>query len=425
MEDTHNNFNSFTTLNFGFVGKSSNHPDCTLRISTNHEERDIPDCRLCSWTIIAYLELKSSKRNVLDHVKQALYYSQSTLLCCPNRNYFITAVYNLNQIVFCGVKLEEGKCAYYCSSIISGSLASVEIVKFLSCPSSLLGFVNVYSFDTYQLDKALGQGSTSTCVSILYNNQSFALKISRDEVALDNEKKILNYLNQSNSELKIPKLQICNQTYMTLLFPVYLHPQKLNQDNFLQAWNALHEVHQYGICHRDVRIPNLGVIKKESQISFHWMDWSSARPFRNIDDLSRIEKYRVGCTSTTSRLVLKRMNHSVEDYICYPSDEGISMINLVIKEVNPQIKESIIPFRAISVLEFRNISYHLINTEVWQIIQELENLSENYSDDQLSIINKKVQNAINILCHNNPKNMLSLDENVVYLKISVDESKNE
>lgn len=410
----------FRKLNFANTSEKSKYPDLTLRISFNDEtnisnfENNTPNWRLCPWTVVAYLEIKNIDKNIQHFINQAFYYAQCTLLCCPGRNYCLTAIFNSNNIIFCGVQYDNGKLIYSVSSIISGSDASVQILKFLNCPKELLGFVDCYPFDSYPPISVLGRGSTSICVLVSMSDGDKALKISRDKKALIIEREILNYLNHNvlTSPLSFPNVDSLTE-YITLISPVYQPaPKDMTVNQFLKAWDALREVHKFGICHRDVRMPNLGVIGNKKNQSFHWIDWSSARPFRNISNFQSIKDYQVGSTCTASIPVLRRMLTEKHNYECFPSDEAISIIYLAWIQYrnDDNLKQPHEPSAAIVMWQDQQLSFP---SEVKQAVTDLENIGENYDENALNDIDQIVREAIYSL----------FEFDMSQLKISGDEKK--
>lgn len=420
---------SFRKLNFtGREGKSKL-PDLTLRTGGSFSPRNrfgrtlgdthSPTWRLCPWLVIGYVELKKWSQDLGEHVHQALYYAKSTLICCPNRKYCLTALYNFRSILFCAAIMSgDGIVRYYTSTIMYDEVASREFSKFVSCDHSLLGFVEYCHFDRYPPVKPLGRGSTAVCVSIAGpNNSPLALKIARDADALATERAILNYIHStaSTSTLKIPRIppdasevmesifQIKSPPNATILCPVYRHRKEkyLGLQQLLDIWDTLRQVHQLGICHRDVRLPNIG----SHDSTLHLMDWSSAKPFRKIESsvLSEIS-FHLGSTCTASIPVLNRMKSSPQDYHCYPSDEAISMIYLSFQcwTQDPRYECPIDHHTAASL--WRNTSSKIFPSQVRDAVSTLEKISESEKTDETvedpetsSIIDQLVKTALNVL----------------------------
>jgi hypothetical protein len=412
----------FQKLNFAGRFGDSKRPDLTLRLSVDGDidtksfpaDLILPPWRLCPWAVIAYIDLKKWKTEVKNSIQQALYYAQSTLLCCPGRTYCVTAVYNFRSVIFCAVICLEGKLSYFRSKVVLGAEASHEIAKFLSCDRSILGFVDSYRFgQVYHPVAVLGRGSTALCISISHppnshsKNKMLALKVSRDEGEIATERAILNYLHSCDPTLKIPTIpptapEILESIFgdancptATVLSPVYAKRKQryLGERQLLNAWKGLHQIHRLGICHRDVRLPNIGACGK----TLHWMDWSSGKPYRSIQAL---ENYRVyqGSTCTASIPVLKRMRLNSQDYDCFPSDEAISMIYLsficVIKETTLEVPRS--ADNAILNWEHQ-IPFFPAKTR--EAISALEAIPTDqlWDDDTFSIIDEHVKSAIQAL----------------------------
>lgn len=400
----------FRKLNFANASEKPKFPDLTLRISSKDEidisyfENNVPNWRLFPWAVVAYLEIKNIDKNLDDYIHQSLYYAQCTLLCCPGRNYCLTAIFNSNSIQFCGVRYDNHNhnLIYSVSSTISGSNASVEILKFLNCRKELLGFVDSYPFDDYPPKSVLGRGSTSICLKVIVQGEDKALKISRDQKALTIERRVLTYLNHEGSQvLNTSTLPFPNTVsvteYMTLISPVYQPaPKELSIYQFVKAWEALHKVHKFGICHRDVRMPNLGVIGNNKSQSFHWIDWSSARPFRDISDFQNIENYQVGSTCTASIPVLNRMLTEKNNYECYPSDEAISIIYLawIQHQKNNNLKRPHQPSVAIVIWQNQQ---SMFPEDVKRAVENLEAIGANCDEDALNKIDEIVKSSLEAL----------------------------
>jgi hypothetical protein len=418
----------FRKLNFASQGGITKFPDLTLRLPAEATLED-PGAvwRLCPWAVVAYLELKATNVSVEFHCQQGLYYAQSTLLCCPSRNYCISAIYNFHSLIFCGVRSDEGVLSYFTSGVIRDANASVEIAKFLSCPRDRLGFVDCYPFPRYPPFAALGRGSTAICVSV--EQGAKVLKISRDSAALTLERDVLNYLHSKSqriSPLPIPRVLYTTSHY-TLMEPVYARPPpSLTVNQFLKAWDALREVHKFGICHCDVRMPNLGVTGKTVNQYFHWMDWSSARPFRN--DLPDFQPLQVGSTCTASIPVLRRMQTKKHDYLCFPSDEGISMIYLCWQQKNSGDSYLKIPHDPRVAIEMWNDQAQAFPHEVKEAVAALEAIGESYDEDALKKIDEAVRSALRALFGQGPGLKESSEESVLPgladLSISAGEKKN-
>jgi hypothetical protein len=411
----------FRKLNFAGKEGSSKLPDFTLRIGDEIQSStssgrlsssiSSPIWRLCPWSVIAYVELKKWSEDLSRHVHQALYYAESTLLCCPGRRYCVTALYNFRSVIFCAALVSDGKLYYFASALVTDEAASREIAKFVSCERSVLGFIKDYDIYNFPPAAPLGRGSTAVCVSLNTSEWgSLALKISRDPGALATERAILNYLHscESPSTLKIPTIppessQILkaifgdHHSYASVLRPIYSRVEGngyLNHQQLLDVWETLSKVHQFGICHRDVRLPNIGVINS----SLHLMDWSSAKPFRNIDSvlpLSELSFHR-GSTCTASIPVLRRMENSPHAYDCFPSDEAISMIYLAFQCV-AQDKDYERPHDFLrAAADIWRTAYQTSFDDVTrESISALEQMTEN--DQQPQKINQLVRRAINAL----------------------------
>ena len=313
-------------------------------------------------------------------------------------------------MIFCGVKCKVGtvsELSYYISGVIQKSEASVEIAKFLVCPKELLGFVDFYPFPTYPPIAALGRGSTAICVS-LQGNQ--ALKVSRDQAALAIEREILNYLHLEAgefSQLQIPKVfDYCS--FSTVVAPVCSHPSSsLSLVQYLKAWDALRKVHKFGICHCDVRMPNLGVIGKTQNQTFYWIDWSSARPFRDIR-LSNFS-FQVGSTCTASIPVLKRMLEKRNDYVCFPSDEGISMIYLCWQQ-HCRRGDLNIPRPPEVAIDMWNMEVEKFPPIVADAITALEAIGQSYDDMSLGEVHGHVESALKAIVHSSSNDLPDISD---------------
>jgi hypothetical protein len=388
----------FRKLNFANESDITKFPDLTLRLPAGATSED-PGAvwRLCPWAVVAYLDLKATNVDVSSHCCQGLLFAQSTLLCCPLRDYCLCAIYNFRSLIFCGVKSVDGVLSYFNSGVIRNSEASVEIAKFLSCPRDLLGFVDCYPFTDYPPHAALGRGSAAVCVSVDQGNK--AMKVSRDTAALSQEREILNYLRFYAQQcsppisLPIPRVIDSNQHY-TLMEPVYDRPSSsLTILQFLKAWGALHEVHKFGICHCDVRMPNLRVIGGTTSQTFHWIDWSAARPFRNDLPSHLSQSLQVGSTCTASIPVLTRMLTKKHDYQCFPSDEGISMIYLYWQHLEKS-RSLQIPHPPDVAIEIWKNAATAFPPEVTKEVAALEAIGQSYDEEALKTIKKSVESAL-------------------------------
>jgi hypothetical protein len=397
----------FRKLNFANRSETTKFPDLTLRLpappSATFDDPG-PAWRLCPWAVVGYLDLKATDVSVESHSQQGLYYAQSTLLCCPTREYCLTAIYNFHSLIFCAVKSIGGSISYFTSGVIHDSAASVQIAKFLSCPPGLLGYVNWYPFDLYPPIAALGRGSTAICVSVRAPEVQGirAMKVSRDSVVLSHEVKILNYLHtqtqQLSSETPLPWPRVLESTeHYTLMEPVYGRPHStMSLIQFLKAWDALREVHKLGITHCDVRMPNLGVIGKTKAQTFHWLDWSAARPFRR-DLLEQFSNsLQVGSTCTASISVLRRMMEKKHDYQCFPSDEGISMIYLCWQQLcgTDNLKNPRTPKSALSLWEDEATAFPPTLAEA---VTNLQRIGERSDEEALEEINGHVRSALSTI----------------------------
>jgi hypothetical protein len=412
----------FRKLNFASRFEDSKRPDLTLRLSVDGDidrkrfppDLILPSWRLCPWAVIAYIDIKKWNTDVSKCIQQALYYAQSTLLCCPGRTYCVTAVYNFRSVIFCAVICSEGNLSYFRSKVVLDAEASREIAKFLSCDRSILGFVDSYRFgQVYHPVAVLGRGSTALCISIRHppenhsKDKMLALKVSRDGGELATERAILTYLHSCDAALKIPTIpptaphileSIFGDAYCptaTVLSPVYVERKQryLDETQLLNAWKGLHQIHRFGICHRDVRLPNIGACGK----TLHWMDWSSGKPYRLIEALENSRVYQ-GSTCTASIPVLKRMRLNSQDYDCFPSDEAISMIYLsficVIKETTLEVPRS--PDNAILNWEHQIPFFPAKTIEAISALEAIPT-AQHWDEDTLSIIDEHVKSAIQAL----------------------------
>jgi serine/threonine protein kinase len=414
----------FRKSNFASSHEKSSEPDLTLRCKFSsdvpmkkydNEKVNLEEYRLLPWFVISYIELKKWNENLDVHVHHTVYYCYQTLSCCPNRNYFITALYNFQSIIFCMAVCINGVIKVYTTDEKTGEIASRELANFLTFDPHLMGFVGEFPLTKCTPKKHLGRGSTSVCLEVKYENTNYVAKISRNRNALRVERKVLKYLKSKNYDLPVPTVvdetdnpglyaaftssnlstaatiltrsndeiiaieSPSNQLpYVSFLTEVYHHRShsQIAFKHFKQLWKILKEVHKHGICHRDIRFPNLGFQSCENkQYDTYLLDWSSCKPFIPIPELSEIDnnEYLQGCTSTASKKVLSQMKENKNNYLCYPSDEAISVIYLAyqLKTGNKKLEKPSKPEDAIEawVAEKRKMPDQVLNA-----INELEQM---------------------------------------------------
>lgn len=394
----------FRKLNFSSSFDRFSQPNITVRRTFPQDstikkfrQEELTKFRLLPWFVVAYVKLKRWDDNLDRHVYQALYYCRQTLSCSPERSFFITALYNFQSIVFCAARFFEGRMRYLRTKVLRGVSASRELAKFLSLSPSTLGFKGEYpSYECIPI-RPLGRGSTSVCLEVQYHEINYVAKISRNRNALQVERIILQYLKNKNDTLAIPTVvdeHSCPQLYseftssssssdqlpyVSFLTEVYEHryPSKINVKKCLmEVWNILTEVHKLGICHRDVRYPNIGFKTIKNTLKVYLLDWSSSRPFVNhIPELNGINDgyYLQGSTSTASNKVITEMLSNPNNYSCYPSDEVISIIYVAYK-IRLGNKNLSGPFQVDEAIETWEILKLEMSTSVQNALSELENM---------------------------------------------------
>jgi hypothetical protein len=426
----------FRKLNFVSSDLKTKRPDLTLRLANLHEvgeQIDIKQCetnnpvqlteyRLFPWAIVAYIDLKKLNVDVLNYVNQALHFSRCTLLCCPDRKFMVTAVYNIKSVVFCAAVIEDdGTISFFHSPKFSGKSASAQMTVFLTCDRERLGFVAFFPLDLCTPETPLGRGSTSLCLSVKCNDTVVALKISRDSGALQTERTILQYLNSSCQSLAISSISDLQQSMLQQSPSLSSHCIMLTQvfspftmkslkiSHLRSVWEILKVVHSLGVCHRDVRVSNIGYCQPDSKHKVvYLMDWSSAKPFRDIGVSIPLENYRQGSTCTASSDVLDRMLIDKQSYECYPADEGISLVYLVIQWMLKD-KELLLPRPP--QLAKRMWRLKKIHPRLKECIDELRQLTNRYVPDVLSRIDELVGSALEIASNDGLMSMNPLSLN--------------
>jgi serine/threonine protein kinase len=146
---------------------------------------------------------------------------------------------------------------------------------FLTCYRKRLGFVSFFPLDLFTPESPLGRGSTSLCLSVKCNGTVVALKISRDSGALQTERTILQYLNSSCQSLAISSISDLQQSMLqspslsshcNMLTQVFspFTMKTLKISHLRSKWEILKVVHSLGVCHRDVRVSNIGYCQPDS-----------------------------------------------------------------------------------------------------------------------------------------------------------------
>jgi hypothetical protein len=349
---------AYRKLNFASAPGTSSLPDLTMRCSFPSDDTSkiyqnttqlVPH-RLFPWSVMAYIELKRWDVNLEEHCPRCLYYCHQTLSCSPNRNFFITALYNFRSLIFCMALNTNGTFHYYATNCVFDTQASRNLARFMSFSPETLGFGNEFPSTDCVPFAPLGRGSTSVCLEVTYDGSRYVAKISRDRKALEIERLILGYLKNCRASLAVPTVvspqenpalydQFASPTssndlpFVSFLADVYelRYPSNIRLKNsVLQVWSILRNVHSLGICHRDVRFPNLCFKNIGGELKVFLIDWSSAKPFIPISELSSIasDSYPRGSSCTASNKVLRQMKDNRNDYNCFPSDEAISLIYL-------------------------------------------------------------------------------------------------
>ena len=265
---------------------------------------------------------------------------------------------------------------FYTTQETQEDSASRELAKFLAFDLQTMGYAGEFPLTKCIPEQPLGRGSTSIVLEVNYGVEKYVAKISRNCGLLKVERVVLKYLKSKNVNLAVPivvdetdnpdlyaSFRLSNLSpsrtilekneeglifteqasyqlpYVSFLTEVYerQYSSGIKLKHFSQLWEILKEVHRHGVCHRDVRIPNLAFKHNDSkQYDTYLLDWSSCKPFVLIPELYQIdEEYLRGCTSTASIKVLQRMNVNINNYICYPSDEAISFIYLAYQLKSP------------------------------------------------------------------------------------------
>lgn len=413
---------NFRKSNFPSNHEKSSQPDLTLRLRYQSDSpmkkynpnppKALEPYRLFPWSVVAYLELKRWSESLSSHCSHALYYCQQTLSCCPDRNYFITALYNFRSVIFCMAVYINGEMKCYTTGEITGEPASRELAKFLTFNLQTMGFRGEFPLTQCTPIRHLGRGSTSVVLEVQYENERYVAKISRNRSPLKVERMLLKYLKRQKSDLAVPTavdetdnsglyaaFRTSNPTilirpeltslpqvesssnqlpYVSFFEEVYGHrfPSQSALKHFKQLWYILKEAHKCGISHRDVRLPNLGFKKLDnSQYDVYLLDWSSSKPFVSIPELRDIpdDYYLQGCTSTASINVLKQMIRNRNNYLCFPSDEAISVIYLAyqLKSTNSNLG---MPKQPESAIDTWFIAKQLMPPQVLGAINALEQL---------------------------------------------------
>lgn len=386
-----------------FASETSSRPDLTLRLQFPSDvtlkdyknEKPQPKFeqhRLFPWSIMAYVDLKSWSENLDNHLRQALYYTRQTLSCCPNRNFFFTALYNFRSLVFCLAVYVNGEVKYYSTPCVFDQQASRELARFLTFPPQTLGFGNEFASIHCTPSAPLGRGSTSVCLEVSYAGLNYVAKISRDRLALHIERLILQYIKNHDSSIDVPTVIGPQENpplfaefissdpsndlpYISFLSDVYesRDESKITIKNVMEeVWSILRKAHSLGICHRDVRFPNLCFKNIDGKLTVFLIDWSSAKPFIPISQLASIanNSYIQGSSSTASNKVLRKMILDTKNYECFPSDDAISLIYLAHKLQTKNGKLSELPMDvAEEIWEEEKIG---MRTEVRDAINALE-----------------------------------------------------
>jgi tRNA A-37 threonylcarbamoyl transferase component Bud32 len=380
---------NYRKSNFASNHEKSSQPDLTLRLQFPSdvnlkdykkatEPPNLETHRLFPWSIMAYVELKKWSENLNNHLPQALYYCHQTLACCPNRKFFFTAVYNFKSLVFSLAVIVDGEWKYYSTDCVFDAEASRDLARFLTFPPQTLGFGNEFPLTHCTPTAPLGRGSTSVCLEVLYAGLKYVAKISRDRHALHIERLILRYLKNPGSSIAVPSVVtpednpelfagfISSDTssglpYISFLTDVYQtrFESKITTKNIMEeVWSILRKAHSLGICHRDVRFPNLCFKNIDGKLTVFLIDWSSAKPFIPISELASIanDSYIQGSCSTASNKVLQKMIANINNYECFPSDEAISLIYLAHKLHTGNKRLSQLPIRTAKEFWEREIS---------------------------------------------------------------------
>jgi hypothetical protein len=185
--------------------------------------------------------------NLEDHHRQCLYYCHQTFSCSPNRKFFITALYNFRSLFFCMTLKANETLHYIATNCVFNAQASRNLARFMKFSPETLGFRNQFpSFVSFLADV-------------------YELRYSS---------KMTHFKNSM--------LEVCS---------------------------ILRSVHSLGICHRDVRFPNLCFKNIGGELKVILIDWSTAKPSIPISELSSIarDSYPQGSSCTASNKVFRQM----------------------------------------------------------------------------------------------------------------------